>query len=94
MKFDRGRNLAKLLIILCAIMCVLSVITNGESISGYFMLISLVSFAVSFVVIRLYCRCPYCGKTIFIGLFNATDCPHCRRNLVTGKRKKGKGGRR
>ena len=94
MNFDRGRNLAKLLIIMCVVFCVLGVITNGESVSAYFTIISFVCFVVSFVVLKLYCRCPYCGKTIFVGLFNATECPHCRRNLTTGKRKKGKGGKR
>ena len=94
MSFDRGRNLAKMLIIMCVVLCVLGVITNGDEVSAYFTLGSLVCFVVSFVVVRLYCRCPYCGKTIFVGLFNAVNCPHCRRNLVTGKRKKGSGGKR
>jgi uncharacterized Zn finger protein (UPF0148 family) len=39
-------------------------------------------------------RCPWCGKILIRGLFSKTMCPSCRRDLTTGKKKKGKGGKK
>lgn len=96
MKFDRARNLVKLLLVLCVVLCVTGVaMTNtGNAFASYSGIISIVCFVLAFVVVILYCRCPYCGKVIYLGLFKAVSCPHCRRNLTTGAKTKGKGGKR
>ena len=56
----------------------------------YLSLLSVVCFVLAFVVIFLYCKCPYCGKVVYLGLFKATHCPKCRRSFETGAKKKGK----
>lgn len=96
MKFDRARNLVKLLLVLCVILCVVGVVVaeRGSALALYSGIISIVCFVLAFVVVILYCKCPYCGKVIYLGLFKAVNCPHCRRNLSTGAKTKGKGGKR
>ena len=92
MKFDRARNLVKFLLALCVMFCVVCVITtgNGTVLPMYSAVLSLACFVLSFVVISLFCKCPYCGKVVYLGLFKATHCPKCRRSFETGAKKKGK----
>lgn len=92
MKFDRARNLVKLLLVLCVLFAAAGVITNGggTALPMYSAVLSIVCFVLAFVVIFLYCKCPYCGKVIYLGLFKATHCPKCRRSFETGAKKKGK----
>lgn len=52
------------------------------------------SLLLCIAVILKWCRCPWCNKLIFNRLFYTSECPSCRRNLQTGKKRKGKGGRR
>ena len=44
-------------------------------------------------VIMKYARCPWCGGSLLRKFFKLEVCPHCHRNLTTGKKKKGHGGR-
>ena len=92
MKFDRARNLVKFLLALCVMFGVVGVITNGNGtvLPMYSAVLSLACFVLSFVVIFLFCKCPYCGKVVYLGLFKATHCPTCRRSFETGATKKGK----
>lgn len=92
MKFDRARNLVKLLLALCVLFAAAGVIMNGggSALPMYLSLLSVVCFVLAFVVIFLYCKCPYCGKVVYLGLFKATHCPKCRRSFETGAKKKGK----
>lgn len=92
MKFDRARNLVKFLLALCLALGLAGIITSdkGMALSVYFMLASMICFVLSFVVIVLFCKCPYCGKVVYLGLFKATHCPKCRRSFETGVKKKGK----
>lgn len=92
MKFDRARNSVKLLLALCVMFGAAGVISNGNGtvLPMYSAVLSLVCFVMAFVVIFLFCKCPYCGKVIYLGLFKATHCPKCRRSFETGAKKKGK----
>lgn len=45
-------------------------------------------------IVLKWSRCPWCGELIIKKLFTIKECPHCGRDLETGKKKKGKGGRR
>ena len=49
-------------------------------------LFTLLLFAAMVFIIVRDCRCPYCGKIIFLGALSATHCPRCRRSLTTGKK--------
>ncbi len=92
MKFDRAKNLVKLLLAFCVVLCVIGIVTaeTGSMTPVYASIASFVCFVLSFVVVAVYCKCPYCGKRVYLGLFKATHCPHCRRNFETGVKKKGK----
>lgn len=90
MKFDKARNLVKLLLAMCLVFCLAGLFTSGTSFAAVSTVMSLLFFVVSFVVIALYCKCPNCGKHIYLGLFKAVNCPRCKRNLITGAKSKGK----
>ena len=45
-------------------------------------------------VVLKWSRCPWCGGLIIKKLFSIKECPHCGRDLETGKKKKGKGGKK
>ena len=91
MKFDKARDLVKLLMALCVALMLISLFSGGNpNLAAMTALISLISLISSFIVIGLFCKCPYCGKHIYLGLLKATHCPKCRRDLITGVKKKGK----
>ena len=90
MKFDKARNLVKLLLAMCIVFCTAGIITNGSQAGAISALISVLFFIMAFIVISLYRKCPNCGKRIYLGLFKAVNCPRCRRNLITGAKKQGK----
>ena len=92
MNFDRARNLVKFLLVFCLALGLAGIITadTGMAYSVYFALASMLCFVLAFVVIVLFCKCPYCGKVVYLGLFKATHCPKCRRSFETGVKKKGK----
>ena len=90
MKFDKARNLVKFLLAMCVVFCVVGIVTNGSGLGGLSLLFSMLFFVLSVVVILAYCKCPHCGKRIYLGLFRISDCPKCRHNLITGEKSKGK----
>lgn len=90
MKFDKARNLVKLLLAMCIVFCTAGLFTSGTSLGAVSAVMSLLFFVMAFVVIALYCKCPNCGKHIYLGLFKAVNCPRCKRNLITGAKSKGK----
>ena len=92
MKFDKARNLVKLLLGMCIVSCLASIIANDSSaqMSSVFGVLSAVFFALALIVIGLFCKCPNCGTRIYLGLFKAVNCPNCKRNLITGEKSKGK----
>lgn len=49
---------------------------------------TLLLFISALVVIVRDCRCPHCGKVIFLGALAATVCPRCKRSLRTGNKLK------
>ena len=85
MKFDKARNLVKFLLAMCLVFCVVGIAASGSQTGVISTFIS-----TAFFVIAVYCRCPHCGKRIYLGLFKAVNCPKCRRNLITGAKTKGK----
>ena len=91
MKFDKARDLVKVLMAACVVLLVMSLFSGGNpAVAAMESIVSLVSLLLSFVIIALYCKCPYCGKHIYFGLLKAKYCPKCRRDLLTGTKKRGK----
>lgn len=54
----------------------------------FFTVATVALFVVTVYIILHDCRCPHCGKIIFLGALSATHCPRCRRSLTTGKKQK------
>ncbi len=88
MRFDKASTLARGLIIGSAVLCVLGLIIDKE-LSGIKMLVTLGALLLlvsAFIIVMVFCKCPYCGKRIFRGASSVVYCPNCRRNLETGKK--------
>ena len=92
MKFDKAKNLVMFMLVMCIIVCVGSIIANDFSLelANMFGLLSALFFILAIIVIAVFCKCPHCGKRIFLGLFKYKTCPNCRHDLVTGEKTKGK----
>ena len=88
--FIHGRELCKKTMVSTLVCAVLSLI--GRSINPYMQIFftgaTLILFVATIVIIVRECRCPHCGKIIFLGVLAVTACPKCKRNLTTGKKVK------
>ena len=86
--FIHGRELCKKTMVSTLVCAVLSLI--GRSINPYMQIFftgaTLILFVATIVIIMRECRCPHCGKIIFLGVLAVTACPKCKRNLTTGKK--------
>lgn len=94
MNLETVKNLMRTVIALCIVSSVIGILSTGTALAGYTVMFSFAMLALFIFLYYFCCKCPYCGKRIGTGILRATHCPHCRRDLVSGKRKKGKGGRR
>ena len=54
----------------------------------FFSMATVILFIATVVIIVRECRCPHCGKVIFLGVLAVTSCPKCKRSLTTGKKVK------
>ena len=89
-KFEAGRRAVKILAVLAVCSCVASLMAGDATVlQGALAIVTLLIFAAIFVVIGVYCRCPHCGRAIYLGLWQKTVCPHCRRHLSSGKKVRG-----
>ena len=87
--FVYGRGLVKKLLIGAVVCCVLSFIVQKQpTLQFALMALTLFIFVTTIVCLIKYCRCPHCGKIIFFGVLAVTQCPRCKRSLVTGKKMK------
>ena len=90
--FVQSRELAKKLAIATIIFAVGSFISAGadSAIQFSFLIITFALCIFTVYVILKYCRCPYCGKRIFLGVLKVRTCPACHRDLINGKKTKKK----
>lgn len=86
--FVQGRELAKKLAIGTAVSCVAGIITAQMqlNIELIFVTLTFVLFVATIYVIVKYCKCPHCGKHIFLGVLKINACPSCHRSFTTGKK--------
>ena len=63
---------------------------EGTVLQAVLVILTLVFMVAAITVVFLYSRCPSCGKVIALGVLQATCCPRCKRNLVTGQKMKKK----
>ncbi|MBQ9045623.1 MAG: hypothetical protein IJ112_06735 [Oscillospiraceae bacterium] len=65
-------------------------IEPGTTPSLYVMMAAFVLMVLALVFIFVFCRCPWCGRRIFSGMMKVQVCPHCKRDIDTGMKDKGK----
>ena len=88
--FTYGRDLVKKLVIGAVICCALTLVFQASYVQIGFMVAGVGMLVAAIVVIVRDCRCPHCGKVIFLGVLAVKNCPNCKRNLVTGRKAKKK----
>ncbi|HIT31058.1 MAG TPA: hypothetical protein IAC26_09475 [Candidatus Scatomorpha stercoravium] len=66
---------------------------GNPELSNYMLIVAVIVFLFTAAIIMKYARCPWCGGSLLRKFFKLEVCPHCHRNLTTGKKKKGHGGR-
>ncbi len=87
--FVYGRELMKKLLICTVALALLAfVFQSNQTVSTVLTVATLVLFASVLYIMIKFCRCPNCGKVIFLGVLAVNTCPKCKRSLVTGKKVK------
>lgn len=88
MKFYTATKLTKTLILVSVALCLGGLLFTGEFAPLRMILTAaaLLCLAAALIVTLTFCKCPYCGKRIFMGAARAVYCPKCRRNIETGKK--------
>ena len=87
--FVYGRELMKKLLVGSVIAAVAAyVFQTNQTVSTVLTGICLILFASVIYIMVKFCRCPNCGKVIFLGVLAVNTCPRCKRSLVTGNKVK------
>ena len=90
--FDRARSTVKACLFSAMGLCILGLIANESypNATIYIMVAAVALIVISLALVAICLKCPYCGKRIISKCLTVTVCPHCRRNLSTGMKSKGK----
>lgn len=96
MSFKLVKRIAIAGLMLSLLLCLIGVfgMDPGTQESGSMAIWAVVVLLFTMAVVLKWSRCPWCGELIIKKLFTIKECPHCGRDIETGKKKKGKGGRR
>ena len=88
--YESARSRLRTVMIASAVACAGSLLTpqNYLQMKMFFTIATVILFATLVFIIVRDCRCPHCGKIIFMGALSATHCPRCKRSLTTGKKQK------
>ena len=88
--YETARDRLRTVMIAAAIACVGSLLTPQSflSLKLFLTIATILLFVTMLFIIVRGCRCPHCGKIIFMGALSATHCPRCKRSLTTGKQQK------
>jgi len=87
--FIRGRELLKKLLLADLATAFLAVFTRSNpGMMVFFSFATLILFGAIIYIAVKYCRCPNCGKHIFLGVLAVESCPRCKRSLTSGKKMK------
>ena len=90
--FKTARRLVLVFLIASFVCALISIvfIKPGSQASVYSMLLALALLVLSLIFLFGLCRCPWCGKRITSGVLKVEVCPHCKRDIETGMKVKGK----
>lgn len=96
MSFKLVKKIAIAGLMLSLLLCLIGVfgMDPGTQESGSMAIWAVVVLLFTMAVVLKWSRCPWCGELIIKKLFTIKECPHCGRDIETGKKNKGKGGRR
>ena len=88
--FFEGRELLKKILVAALLTSVLSIVGRAfnPTMQLLFSGVTVILFVWAVFVVVRQCRCPYCGKIIFLGVLAVKTCPKCRRDLTSGKKVK------
>ena len=88
--FEYGRHMAKTSVICAVACCAVSLLffQPGSIPQIITLVLSFALIVATIVIMCVYCRCPYCGKRIIMGVLTVKSCPSCHRNLESGKKVK------
>ena len=92
LNFNTARKLVMTFMIASVVLAVIGMVfvRPGTVASMYVVLFALILMIMALLVLFGACRCPWCGKRITSGLMKVEVCPHCKRDIETGKKRKGK----
>ena len=96
MHIKTARQLVKWGMIISATAAVAGLIffEPGTRISLYVTYSAFGLMVLSMILLFGFCRCPWCNQRITSGLMKVQVCPHCKRDLDTGLKPKGKARRK
>ena len=87
--FVYGRELMKKLLVGSVITAVAAYIMQpNQTVATVLTAVTLILFASVIYIMVKFCRCPNCGKVIFLGVLAVNTCPRCKRSLITGNKVK------
>ena len=91
--YEAAKGRLRSVMLAAAMACAGSLLTPQSylPLKMFFTVATVVLFAALVFIIVRECRCPHCGKIIFLGALSATHCPRCRRSLTSGKKQKKSG---
>ena len=96
MKLQTVRKLVTIGFTLSIIACFIGIFggSGNPELSNYMLTAAVLFLLFTIAILMKWARCPWCGGSLIKGFYKNTVCRHCHRDLETGKKKKGKGGRK
>lgn len=96
MNFEKAKKVVTVFLVLSCVACVvgLTAFASGSTEANYAGLAAIIFLFLAVGSAFKWCRCPWCGQLLFRRMYKLKVCPACNRDLTTGKKKKGKGGKR
>lgn len=96
MHFKTARRVVMFLIVLSFAFALVGLIAlkPGTAANFYVMMAAFLLMLVAIFFMVVFCRCPWCDKRIFSGMMKVQVCPHCKRDIDTGMKAKGKNARK
>ena len=91
MKLETVRKVVTLGFTLSVVACFVGIFVGGQGnaqVYQYAMVAAALLLLFTLAVVMKWARCPWCGGSLLRKFFTLKVCPHCHRDLITGKRKK------
>ena len=94
--FEKARGLVKGCLYAAIAFCGIGLLVNNHSadLAMYACIAAVVLMFLGLFITFTCMKCPYCNERIIVKCLTAKVCPHCKRNLETGMKAKGKAKRR